>query len=102
MLEGVLLGVEPPRVSNGSLQILGAWTEEPDTICVVYQGCWYPRIVGLRQHIGATDWPLETAVLNILTCGLDEPLGSRVNTLRPDEYGVMWWTGTPPESWVRY
>lgn len=89
-------------MSNGSLQILGAWTEEPDTICVVYQGWWYPGIVGLRQHIGATDWPLETAVLNILTCGLDEPLGSRVNTLKPDEYGVMWWTGTPPDSWVRY
>lgn len=62
----------------------------------------YPGIVGLRQHIGSTDWPLETAVLNILTYGLDEPLGSRADTLEPDENGVMWWTGTPPESWVRY
>jgi hypothetical protein len=102
VLEAVLMEVEPPRASNGSLEILGAWTEEPATICVVYQGWWYPRIVGLRQHIGSTDWPLETVVLNILTYGLDEPLGTRVNILEPDENGVMWWTGTSPESWVRY
>lgn len=102
VLEAVLRGVEPPRASNGNLQILGAWTEEPDTICVVHRGWWHPGIVGLRQHIGSPDWPLETVVLNILTYCLDEPLGTRVDTLVPDENGIMWWTGTSPGSWVRY
>lgn len=102
MLEAVLTNVEPPRTSNGNLRILGAWTEEPDTICVVYRGWWYPSIVGFRQHIGSADWPLETVVLNILTYDLGEPLGTLVDTLEPDDHGVMWWRGTPPESWVHY
>ncbi|HEX6875650.1 MAG TPA: hypothetical protein VF165_08330 [Nocardioidaceae bacterium] len=102
VLEAVLMGVELPSARNGNLQILGAWTEEPDTICVVYQGWWYPGIVGLRQHIGSTDWPMETVVLNILTEDLGEPLGSLVHSLEPDEHGVMWWSGTSPGSWTRY
>lgn len=99
--EAVVTGAYPSRASNGNLQILGARTEEPDTICVVYQGWWFPGILGLRQHIGPTDWPLETVALNIVAYGLDEPLGSRVDTLEPDENGVMWWTGTPSGSWAR-
>lgn len=102
VLEAVLMGVEPPRASNGHLRILGAWIEEPDTICVVYRGWWYPGTVGLRQHIGSTDWPVETVVLNILTYDLGEPLGSLVDTLEPDDHGVMWWSGTSTGSWVRY
>lgn len=101
-LEGVLRNVEPPRASNGNLRILGAWTENPETMCVVYQGWWYPGILGLRRHVGSTNWPLETAVLNILTYDLGEPLGSLVDALEPDEHGVMWWTGTPSASWVCY
>lgn len=103
MLEAVLLGVDPPRASNGNLQILGAWVEGPETICVVYRGWWYPGTVGLRQHVGSTDWPVETAVLNILTYDLDEPLGGAVvDSLEPDGHGVMWWSGTSPDSWIRY
>lgn len=79
MLEAVLTHVEPPRASNGNLRILGAWTEEPQAVCVVYQGWWYPGIVGLRQHTGSTDWPLENVVLNILTYDLGEPLGTLVD-----------------------
>lgn len=102
MLEAVLVGVEPPRASDGNLQILGAWTEEPATICIVYRGWWYPGTIGLRQHIGPTDWPVEIVVLNILTYDLGEPLGSAVDSLEPDDHGVMWWSGISPGSWARY
>jgi hypothetical protein len=71
-------------------------------ICVVYQGWWYPGLLGLRQHIGSRDWPVDTVVLNILSEDLGEPLGSLVDSLEPDEHGVMWWSGTSPSSWTRY
>ena len=102
MLEAVLIRVQPPTEGNGHLHILGAWVEGPDTICVVYEGWWYPGIVGLRQNTGSPDWPLETVVLNILTYDLGEPLGLVTDTLQADEHGVMWWTGTPARSWRRY
>jgi hypothetical protein len=99
-LEGVLKRVEPPRTVNGNLRILGAWTEGPETICIIYEGWWHPGTIGLRREI-ESDWPLESVVLNILTADLGEPIGPSVDT-DPDEHGVTWWTGAPPQWRVRY
>ncbi len=72
------------------------WAEGEDTICVVYEGWWYPGTLGLRRKVEA-NVPVEHVVEDMLSGDLGEPLGSLVDTLVLDDNGVMWWEGNPPE-----
>jgi hypothetical protein len=53
-------------------------------------------MVGPRRQI-ASDVPLDRVVLNILDGDLGEPLGALADTLEPDDHGIMWWAGNPPQ-----
>lgn len=93
--------MQPPTGANGVLQVLGAWTEGTDTICIVYRGWWHPSTLGLRRQI-ESDWPVDAVVEYIVTSELGEPLGSREAWLEPDEHGIHWWVGDPPDWRVQY
>ena len=100
VLEAVREGIEPPQAHNGYLRLLDSWTEGEDTICVVYEGWWYPGTLGLRRNVEA-NVPAQHVVEDILSGDLGEPLGGLVDALVPDDNGVMWWEGNPPE-WRHY
>lgn len=81
-------------------ELVDSWTEGPTVLCLVYRQSLYDCTLGLRREV-EDDWTLEGVADEILTCELDEPLGSMIDTLQPDEHGVMWWTGNLPEWKVR-
>ena len=77
-------------------EVVDSWTEGPSVLCLVYRQRGYRYTLGLRREV-EDDWTLEGLADEILTCELDEPLGSMIDTLQPDDQGVMWWSGNLPE-----
>ena len=93
VLEAVLRHVpqlDPPTT------ILDSWTEGDDVFCLVYRQDRYDWPLGLRRSV-TPEWTIDGLVFEVLTCELEEPLGSLMSALEPDDRGVMWWSGNPPE-----
>ena len=40
VLAAVVNRFPAPSDDNGHLRLVGAWTDGPDTVCVVYEGWW--------------------------------------------------------------
>lgn len=97
-LAAVLAHVPSPTEDNGHLRILDSWTEGEDTICVVYEGWWEEGTIGLRRRID-DDLPVSWVVGQILEAELGEPPGGMLDGVEPDENGIVWWHGEPPEWW---
>lgn len=83
--------------ANPPIELVDSWTEGDDVFCLVYrQPEHYDGTLGLRRVV-EDDWTIDGVVGQVMDGELGEPLGGLVNTLQPDEGGVMWWSGDLPE-----
>jgi hypothetical protein len=89
----------PSSCTEGrSVEVLAAWVEGGDALCIVYQYPYYQGVLGLRAAID-TDMHMygepvsdpESFGRDIADFQIGEPLGTVVDRLRLDDNGVSWW-----------
>ncbi|WP_380162707.1 hypothetical protein [Kineococcus sp. R86509] len=96
-------------VTGGQVQVVRSWTSVHGghpVLHVVYRHPWWDFTTGLRRHLDEVEhYPLNLPVPDIdlavdladdiVTSDIEEPLGSVLESMVPDEDGVWWW-GNPP------
>jgi hypothetical protein len=100
-LERILAALSGPSERGSRLvqqiEVVDSWTEGDDIFCLVYRDPdEYDFTLGLRRTV-EPNWTIDGVVDQVLVGELGEPLGTLEDTLRPDDQGVMWWTGDRPE-----
>ncbi|WP_041292312.1 hypothetical protein [Kineococcus radiotolerans] len=95
--------------TGGRVHVVRSWAGVHDghpVLHVVYHHPWWDFTTGLRRHLDEVEnYPLNLPAPdvdpavdladNIATSDIEEPLGSVLESMAPDEDGVWWW-GDPP------
>jgi hypothetical protein len=94
-LYACVTGLSRSCTEGETVEVLAAWIDD-DGLCVVYQYPYFDGVLGFRtgteldtdneMALSAPEFGQDIADFNI-----GEPLGSVVDHLRQDAYGVHWW-----------
>lgn len=95
-LYACVTGLSQSCTEGETVEVLAAWIDDDDCLCVIYQYPVFDGVLGIRRETD-TDMYGEPPVdpmqfgQDIADFDIGEPLGTVADHLRQDAHGVHWW-----------
>lgn len=95
-LYACVTGLSQSCTEGSTVEVLAAWFDADDCLCVVYQYPLFDGVLGLRRDTdtdmyGERPWDPVQLGQDIADFDIGEPLGTVAAGLRQDAHGVRWW-----------
>ena len=95
-LYACVTGLSHSCTEGSTVEVLAAWIDADDCLCVVYQYPLFDGVLGLRRDTDTDmygEQPVDPVPFgnDIADFDIGEPLGTVAEGLRQDAHGVHWW-----------
>jgi hypothetical protein len=96
ILDGVLRVLPSCNTEGHAVEVIDAWVEGENILCVTYRAPWFGGVLGYRWPAWSSPDETEDEVAMDIADAMGEPLGRSAGHLWLDDHNV-YWTGLDPE-----